>query len=244
MISSSAFLREVIPAFDINLFSRTVPVSPRLLGTPCGAFSGAFLTRFNASGGAGDKGAGVESDPSAVRMRSVCEDARGGNGFLSRGGPDEGLPTLLLGAALRSPSLGVKGREPVLGVRLRPPGRGVKLLPAGLGVKLRPPGRGVRLRPAGLGVKLRPVGLGVRLRPAGLGVRLRELVLGVMLREPVLGVKLREPARGVADRGALLNPSRGFVMRGRAAEDGPSFLAGPPVRLTSFESVEDAGFAL
>ncbi len=206
-----------------------------MLGTPGGAFSGAFLTRFSASGGAGDSGAGVESEPSAVRIRSVGEDTRDGNGFLSRGGPEDGLPTLLLGAALRSPSLGVKGREPVLGVRLRPPG---------LGVKLRPPARGVKLLPAGLGVKLRPAGLGVRVRPAGLGVKLLPPVRGVMLREPVRGVKLREPARGAADRGALLKPSRGFVMRGRGVEDGPSFLAGPSVRLTSFESVEDAGFAL
>ncbi len=182
------------------------------------------------------------------------EEARGGNVFLSRGAPEEGLPTLLLGVILRSPSLGVKGRPPGLGVKLRPAGLGVKLRPAGLGVKLRPAGLGVKLRPAGLGVKLRPAGLGVKLRPAGLGVKLRPPGLGVKLRPAGLGVKLRplwssglnfwNPHRGAAGLGLLLNPSRGFVMRGRAVEVGPSFPAARSVRFTSFDSVDDAGFAL
>lgn len=178
---------------------------------------------------------GVESDPSAVRIRKAGDAALGGKGFRSRGGPEEGLPTLLLGAELRSPSLGVKGREPVLGVKLRPPGRGVKLRPPGRGVKLRPPGRGVKLRPPGRGVKLRPPGRGVRLRPAGRGVKLRE---------PARGVRLLEPERGDADLGPLLNPSRGFEMRGRGEDDGRSVPAGRSVLFTNFDSVDDAGFAL
>jgi hypothetical protein len=188
-----------------------------VLGTPAGGFSGVFLTRFRVSAGEGI-GAGVESDPSAVRIRSVGEAARGGKTFLSRGGPEDGLPTLLLGVILRSPSRGVNGREPDLGVKLRVPV---------------------------LGVMLRAPVLGVMLREPVLGAILRGPVLGVILRAPVLGGKLREPLRGVAVRGPPRKPSRGFARRGRMAGDaGPSFLAGRSVRFTNFDRVEGARFAL
>ncbi len=164
------------------------------------------------------------------------EEARGEKTLLLRGAPEEGPSNLFLGVPLREPSRGVNGRDPALGVNGRSPVLGVILLLPVRGVKLRVPVRGVRLR------------------APDRGAALRSPVRGVKLLELLLGPPLREGVRGDADLGPLLKPSlgpllkpsRGLLTRGRNGEDGRvlSLPAGPSVRFTNFDSVEDAGFAL